>query len=366
MNKKGIRVVPARNSAGLVLAHDITEVRQGEFKGRAFKKGHVVTEQDIEHLERLGKENLYLLDIGADELHENDAALSLAKALTGNQTSGVSFDPEPKEGKITLVAQIDGLFKVDKDALFEFNMLGDVMCATLHTNTVVTIGQIVGGVRAIPLVVKKELIGRAVSAISDTALSKDTLEGQPRAVLSVLGLRRPKAGVVITGNEVFTGKIQDSFLPVVRNKIRQYNGVIVGQHFAPDDEGFIAERLMALAAGGADLLITTGGLSVDPDDVTSAAVRSLPVMDVFYGTAVLPGAMFMIAYMKKPGDSADLIPILCMPACGMYHKITVFDLLLPRVLAGEYIDRQKLAEMGHGGLCLNCKECRYPVCPFGK
>ncbi|MEO5361086.1 MAG: molybdopterin-binding protein [Nitrospirota bacterium] len=356
---KGTKIVPVSQALGLVLAHDITEIRPGEFKGRAFKKGHVVTDQDIEHLQRLGKENLFLLDIAEDELHENDAALAMANALTRGSTSGVSFDPEPKEGKITLIAEIDGLFKVNKDALLQFNMLGDVMCATLHTNSVVTKGQTVGGVRAIPLVVKKEIIERALNA----ALNKDTGDG--KAPLSVLGMRRPKVGVVITGSEVYTGKIQDSFLPVVRNKIKQFNGLIVGQYFAPDDEVFIAGKLTELAAGGADLLITTGGLSVDPDDVTSAAVRRLPVTDVFYGTAVLPGAMFLIAYMKKPtGDG--LIPILCMPACGMYHKITVFDLLLPRVLAGEYIDRGALAEMGHGGLCLNCKECKYPVCPFGK
>lgn len=353
---KGTKIVPVSQAVGLVLAHDITEIRPGEFKGRAFKRGHVVTEQDIEHLQRLGKENLFLLDIEEDELHENDAALAMANALTRGRKSGVSFDPEPKEGKITLIAEIDGLFKVNKDALLQFNMLGDVMCATLHTNSVVTKGQTVGGVRAIPLVVKKDIIEKAVNAAN-------AADGQ--APLSVLGMRRPKVGVVITGNEVYTGKIQDSFLPVVRNKIKQFNGLIVGQYFTPDDEAFIAGKLTELAAGGADLLITTGGLSVDPDDVTSAAVRRLPVTDVFYGTAVLPGAMFLIAYMEKP-TGGGLIPILCMPACGMYHKITVFDLLLPRVLAGEYIDRRALAEMGHGGLCLNCKECKYPVCPFGK
>ncbi len=360
-SRDGIKIVPVRQAVGLVLAHDITEIRQGEFKGRAFKKGHIVTEQDIDHLERLGKEHLYLLDIRDDELHENDAALALATALTGNQTGGVSFRAEPKEGKITLAAQRDGLFKVNKEALLGFNMVGEVMCATLHTNTVVAKGQTVGGVRAIPLVIKKDLVDMAVNAALDS-----TPEGKRTPVLTVKEMRRPKAGVVITGNEVYTGKIQDSFLPVARNKIKQFNGAIVGQYFAPDDEVFIAERLMELAAQGADLLITTGGLSVDPDDVTAAAVRRLPVTDVFYGTAVLPGAMFLIAYMKRPGDGDGLIPILCMPACGMYHKITVFDMVLPRVLAGEYIDRRALAEMGHGGLCLNCKECRYPVCPFGK
>ncbi|MCG6553828.1 MAG: molybdopterin-binding protein [Candidatus Magnetominusculus sp. LBB02] len=355
---KGQKVVPVQEAVGLILAHDITEVRPGEFKGRAFKKGHIVTEQDIEHLLRLGKEHLYLLEIADDELHENDAALLMANALTNNQAGGVSFEPEPKEGKITLIAGRDGLFKVNKDALMAFNMLGEVMCATLHTNTVVAKGQTVGGVRTIPLLVKKALIDMALNAVINQ-------DGHHQPALSVLAVRAPKAGVVITGSEVYTGKIQDSFLPVVRKKINRFNGVIIGQYFAPDDETFIAERLMELAHQGADLLITTGGLSVDPDDVTSSAIARLPVTDVFYGTAVLPGAMFLIAYMKRPG-SDDTIPILCMPACGMYHKITVFDLLLPRVLAGEHIDRRALAEMGHGGLCMNCKECRYPVCPFGK
>jgi molybdopterin biosynthesis enzyme len=186
--------------------------------------------------------------------------------------------------------------------------------------------------------------------------------------------------LVITGNEVYHGRIKDAFAPIITKKIAEYGGEVVGTYFAPDDEAFIADRLRELIAAGADLLITTGGMSVDPDDVTRFAIRSIGVTDIAYGSAVLPGAMVLVGYIRKghvaesigqePSapcalPSAD-IPILGIPACGMYHRTTVFDLILPRVLAGERIGREALAELGHGGLCLHCAECRYPVCPFGK
>ena len=222
------------------------------------------------------------------------------------------------------------------------------MCATLHNNTVVRRGQVVTGTRAIPLVVKRNVVEET-----------ERIAESSGKIIEVKEMRKPKVGVVITGNEVYYGRIKDAFAPVITKKIEEFDGGIVGIYYAPDDEGFIEARLIELIEAGADLLITTGGMSVDPDDVTRFAIRRLGAADITYGSAVLPGAMFLVAYLSS-------IPILGIPACGMYHKITIFDLILPRILAGEKIGRKELAKLGHGGLCLNCKECRYPVCPFGK
>ncbi len=199
-------------------------------------------------------------------------------------------------------------------------------------------------------------------------------------------MRKPKAGIVITGNEVYYGRVKDAFQEIITKKIMDADGEIVGVYFAPDDSRYIEERISELLAAGADLIITTGGMSVDPDDVTRFAISNIGVKELTYGTPVLPGAMFLVAYLEDSNKSSVtsneikhekenpslvtrhfvLIPILGIPACGMYSNITVFDIILPRVLAGEMIGRKELAELGYGGLCVKCKECRYPVCPFGK
>lgn len=344
----GFMKLPIQEAVGTVLAHDITEIRVGEFKGSAFQKGHVIREEDICHLQRLGKEHLFVLNIPADEMHEDDAAYALALGLMG---TGVTMKGKPKEGKIDIIADTDGLLKINKEALLSFNMLGEVMCATLHNNTIVRKGQTVAGTRAIPLTVKKSIVQAAVRVC-----------WQANSIIALKEIRKPKAGVVITGNEVYYGRIKDAFAPVITRKIREIGGKIVGIHFAPDDESFIESKLRELINAGADLLITTGGMSVDPDDVTRFAIRNLGATDIIYGSAVLPGAMFLTAYL----DGRPAIPILGIPACGMYAKITIFDLILPRILAGERIGRRELAELGHGGLCMKCEACNYPVCSFGK
>lgn len=367
-SSKTIRVTEA---VGTVLAHDITEIRPGEFKGRAFKKGHIIREEDVCHLQRLGKEHLFALQVADDEMHENDAAYAIAQALIGD---GVAIKGEPKEGKISIIAERDGLLKIDKDALLAFNMVGEVMCATLHDNTVVKKGQMVAGTRAIPVVVKRNIVDEAVRIASGVRSAEC-------GVIKVKELRKPRVGVVITGNEVYHGRVKDAFAPVITKKIEDIGGELVGVYFAPDDKAFIVGRLRELINAGADLLITTGGMSVDPDDVTRFAIRELGASDVTYGSAVLPGAMFLAGYLEKVWSSgcgvrsgnskletqnSELIPILGIPACGMYAKTTIFDLVLPRMLAGEKIGRRELAELGHGGMCMKCEVCRYPVCPFGK
>jgi molybdenum cofactor synthesis domain-containing protein len=399
--KPGTKAIPVHEAVGTVLAHDITEIRPGEFKGRAFKKGYIIREEDVCHLQRLGKEHLFVLNVAEDEMHENDAAYEIARALMG---SGVAIKGEPKEGKISLIAERDGLLKVDRNALLAFNMLGDVMCATLHGDTLVKKGQTIAGTRAIPLVVKKAVVKEAVRIAEEARNSPFTPaisskgEGDMQfplpsgermkvrgGVIEVRELRKPKAGVVITGNEVYHGRIKDAFAPIITKKIEEFGGELVGVYYAPDDKTFIVDRLRELLNSGADLLITTGGMSVDPDDVTRFAIQELGAGDITYGSAVLPGAMFLVAYLNKGHESvvkgqgaseklnSELhtpnsapIPILGIPACGMYAKTTIFDLIFPRVLAGERIGRKEVAALGHGGLCMKCGVCRYPVCPFGK
>jgi hypothetical protein len=368
----GGKAVPVDDAVGMVLAHDITEIRKDEFKGRAFKKGHIVRVEDITHLKRLGKEHLIVLSLAPDEVHEDDAAHALAAALIGK---GVDVEGEPKEGKISLVAARDGLLKINRDVLISLNMLGEVMCATRHSNTFVRKGRVIAGTRAIPLAIKRVVIDEAVALCEAAKRSGN-------AVIEVKEVRKPNAGVVITGNEVYHGRIKDAFAPVISKKIETLGGRIAGVYYAPDETAVIEQRLRELLDAGADLLITTGGMSVDPDDVTRFAIRNIGAKDIVYGSPVLPGAMFLIGYVDRDSSSefgvqsedqpksethnSDLVPILGIPACGMYHTITILDLVLPRVLAGEKIGRRELAEMGHGGLCLLCKECRYPVCPFGK
>ena len=347
----GTKTISVKEAVGTVLAHDITEIRPGEFKGCAFKKGHIIREEGVCHLQRLGKEHLYVLNITEDEMHEDDAACAIAKALMGE---GVMIKGAPREGKITLIAERDGLLIVNRQALMEFNMLGDVMCSTLHTHTMVKKGQTVAATRAIPLVVRRTIVQDAIAAAERSG-----------KVVRVKEVRKPRAGIVITGNEVYFGRVKDAFADVIKDKITAFGGDVVGVYYAPDDKAFIGKRLRELIQAGADLLITTGGMSVDPDDVTRFAIQDLGATDLTYGSAVLPGAMFLVAYVKSR-DQQPEIPVLGIPACGMYAKTTVFDLALPRALAGERIGRRELAELGHGGLCMKCEICRYPVCPFGK
>lgn len=350
-------IVPVEKAVGMVLAHDITEVntevntevKGDEFKGAAFRKGHVIRQEDLTRLRVLGKESIYILRLADDEMHEDEAAGLMADALMGE---GVEIQGVPREGKINIIASCDGILRVNREALTKFNMLGEVMCATQHDATMVKKGDIVAGTRAIPLVVRKDIVGRAVEIANGAS-----------GMVAVAGVCKPRAGVVITGSEVYYGRKKDSFAPVIREKLKAFGGEELGVFYAPDDREFIEGRLRELLDAGADLLVTTGGMSVDPDDVTRFAIRELGARDIVYGSPVLPGAMVLVAYIEHEGRQ---VPIIGVPACGMYAKTTVLDLVLPRILSGEKIQRKDLAALGHGGLCLQCEVCRYPVCPFGK
>ena len=339
------KTVPVAEAVGMVLPHDVTEIVKDKFKGAAFRKGHVIRPKDVEHLRRLGKEHIYVLELGPDEIHENEAALLMAEALAGE---GVAWSPEIVEGKVGIRAAIDGLLKIDREALYRFNLLGEVMCATLQTNTPVRAGEQVAATRLIPLVGERRLIEQAVTIAQN---------GAP--MVQVLPLRQVRAGLVITGSEVFYGRIQDRFEQVLRDKLASLGSTVAHVGFAPDDIALIVAEIEKALAAGAELIVTSGGMSVDPDDVTRMAIKEAGAEETVYGTPVLPGAMFLIGRIGP-------VPIIGVPACGMFHSITVLDLVLPRILTGEAIGREELAAMGHGGLCRNCKDCRYPICNFAK
>jgi hypothetical protein len=334
-----------KDAVGTKLAHDMTEVRPGEFKGAAFQKGHTVCDEDLCRLQKMGKNHLYVVDLDENEIHEDQAAAILADALAGE---GIVWKDEPREGKIKLLADRDGLFAVNTAALAAFNMVDEVMCATLHNHTLVKKGELVAATRAIPLVMKRTPIERAAA-----------IARQNGAVLTVNSIRKARVGLVITGNEVYHGLIEDRFAPILTEKVEALGSQVAGVALAPDDAGLISKAIRSNLDQGCNLLMLSGGMSVDPDDVTRQGIRSAGASEMHYGASVLPGAMFLVAYV---GD----VPLLGIPACGLFHRITVLDLVLPRILTGEKIGKTELAFHGHGGLCKDCKQCVYPHCPFGK
>ena len=340
-----IKTISLEEAVGTQLAHDITEIRPGEFKGPAFRKGHNVCDEDICRLQRLGKNHLYVIDLEEDEIHENEAAAILAGALAGE---GIVWENNPREGKINLHAAWDGLLQVDVQALAAFNLVDEVMCATLHNHTLVKQGELVGGTRALPLVMKRAAIERAAAIAS-----------QNGGVVAVKPLQKTRAGLVVTGNEVYHGLIQDRFAPTLTGKIEALGSEVAALSFAPDDAEAIARAIRAHLERGCNLLLLSGGMSVDPDDVTRHGIRLAGATEMHYGAAVLPGAMFLVAYLGE-------VPLLGVPACALHHRSTALDLVLPRILAGEHIGKTELAFLGHGGLCRDCPECLYPNCSFGK
>jgi hypothetical protein len=342
------RLVPLEEAVGLVLAHDITEIVPGRSKGPAFRKGHVVRQEDLEHLARLGKRHLYVLEIGPDQVHEDEAAQALARALAGE---GVEPAGPPAEGKVTLVAARDGLFEVDVERLTAFNLVPEVMCGTIHRHTPVKRGQALAGTRAIPLLIRRENLQRA-------------LEVAGEGLMWVRALRPLKAGVVVTGNEVAAGLIEDRFAGIVADKLKALGGSVMGVRITPDDRAAVADAIRSLLAEGAEIVITTAGMSVDPDDVTRLGIADAGGFDLVYGSPVLPGAMFLVGMLRGPQGE---VPVLGVPACALFHPTTILDLVLPRIMAGERFDREKIARLAHGGYCQNCAGgCRFPACGFGR
>ena len=338
---KKIRVEKA---VGTVLAHDVTRIVPGTSKGVAFKKGHVVQEQDIPEFLKLGKRHLFVLKLTPTRLHEDDAAVRIAAAVCG---PGLRWT-EPCEGKSSIISRTEGLLKIDVPALLRINRLGHLILSTLKSNFPCRADQLVAATRIIPLTIPVKHVERL-----------EHIAARAKPVLSVRPFRSLKTGAVVTGSEIFDGLIADEFDRCVGEKIRSFGSTVVKKILAPDDARRIAAAIVELKSLGCDLIVTTGGLSVDPDDVTRKGVLKAGARLLVYGSPVLPGAMFLYAVL-------DGTPILGLPACVYYHASTLFDLILPRVLAGDAVTRNEIAAMGHGGLCLNCDVCRFPVCPFGK
>ncbi|WP_338832971.1 Putative competence-damage inducible protein [Moorella humiferrea] len=341
------RKVRVEESVGTVLAHDLTKIVPGEFKGRRFKKGHIIQAEDIPELLRMGKEHLYVLALGPDEVHEDEAAIRLARAAAGDGDHGLEFS-EPQEGKVNISAARNGLLKINLPVLEQVNEGSDIILATLHNNYPVSAGQVVAGTRLIPLVGPRAEIERI-----------EDLCRRAGGIIRVAPYRRLRVGLITTGNEVYKGRVKDAFGPVVRAKIAAYGSEVVREEVVPDDAEAIRQAIATMIAAGMEMVVLTGGMSVDPDDVTPEGIRRSGAEVVTYGAPVLPGAMFMLAYLGE-------VPVMGLPGCVMYYRATIFDLVLPRVLAGERLTRKDIAGLAAGGLCQGCPQCRYPACAFGK
>ena len=338
----GLQKIDIQDAVGTVLAHDLTRIIPGKSKGPAFKKGHIVQKEDIPELLKMGKKHLFVLSLSGELLHEDTAALRIARAVCGDNLSWTT----PKEGKSSILSQCDGLLKINVVKLLQINRLDDIIVSTLRHAFPCKKGQIVAATRIIPLVIPKDRIVDLEQITHDTG-----------AVLQVRPFRKLKFGGVVTGSEIYNGLIKDGFDEFVAVKAKQYGCELIQKIIVPDDTDAIASAIDKLCNLGCELILTTGGLSVDPDDVTRRGVRNSGAEIINYGSPVLPGAMVLYA---KRND----VPVLGLPACVFYHRTTIYDILLPRILADEPITKDTFAEMGHGGLCLDCDECRYPACPF--
>lgn len=335
------------DAVGQVLCHDITQIIPGVTKDAVFRKGHIITEEDIPVLLSVGKEHIYIWEKDEHMLHENEAAQILYKMCKNDH-----MHPSPvKEGKIELIADCDGLLKVDREKLRKVNGLGEMMIATRHGNTCVKKGDKLAGTRIIPLVIEKEKMERARAICQD------------EPILTLKPLHFKKTAILTTGSEVYHGRIQDKFTPVLVEKLKEYGCEVIFHEVYDDDPEAITKGCLTAIEKGAELVLCTGGMSVDPDDRTPLAIKNTGAKIVSYGAPVLPGAMFLLSYYDALNKQ---IPIVGLPGCVMYAKRTIFDLVLPRLLADDCITAEELAALGEGGLCLNCPVCTYPNCGFGK
>lgn len=338
-----MKLIKTENAVGHVLCHDITQIIKGVTKGPRFKKGHIVKEEDIPVLLSLGKDHLYVFEKDENMLHENDAARILCD-LCKNE---YMIESDIHEGKIELSAAVDGLFKVNKEKLYTVNHFGEMMIASRHGNTMVKAHDKLAGTRIIPLVIEKEKMEKV-----------QQLCGQ-EPIFALLPFKHKKVAILTTGNEVYYKRIQDTFTPVIIEKLQEYDVEIIHHEILEDNHEKLTSKILQQIQNQADIVICTGGMSVDPDDKTPLAIKNTGANIISYGTPVLPGAMFMLAYLNHK-------VIMGLPGCVMYAKKTIFDLVLPRVMADDPMTFEELASLGEGGLCLNCSTCTFPNCGFGK
>lgn len=339
-----MKLMKTVDAVGQVLCHDITQIIKGVTKDAVFRKGHVIREEDIPVLLSVGKDHIYIWENDENRLHENDAAEYLRQICQGENM----HPSEVKEGKIQLIADCDGLLKVNSEKIKAVNSMGQIIIATQHGNFPVKKGDKLAGTRIIPLIIEKEKMEHA----------KEVAGSEP--LLNVIEFKKKKVAVINTGNEVFYERIKDTFTPVIIEKIESYGSEIVEHRVCSDDHELITKTIIEVIENGADFVVCTGGMSVDPDDRTPLAIKNTGADIVTYGAPVLPGAMFLLSYYN--GN----IPVVGVPGCVMYARRTVFDLALPRLLADDKITAEDLHGLGEGGLCLRCEVCTFPNCGFGK
>ena len=339
-----MQTIPVHQAVGHVLAHDLTRIVPGQHKGPAFKRGHIIQAQDIETLLDMGKAQIYVLQLSCDQVHEDAAAQRIATSAAG---PGLKLSVA-SEGRVNLIAEYTGLLKVDVPALNRLNAVPDVVFATLHGNHRVDAGQPVAGTRVVPLVVSEQNVAEA---------ERVCRKNPP--LIAVKPFQSLRVGMITTGSEVFMGRIKDQFGPVVEKKFKQLGSQVVRQIYVSDVVEDTLEAIHTLISQGAEMVVLTGGMSVDPDDRTPAAIRASGAQLVTYGAPTFPGAMFMLAYL-------DGIPVLGLPGCVMYHRTSIFDLVVPRLLTGERLTREDIVRLGYGGFCAGCADCRYPLCAYGK
>ena len=342
-----MKEIRTEDAVGHVLCHDITQIIKDKKKGVVFSKGHIVKEEDSPVLLSVGKEHLFVWEKQPGILHENEAAEILYKICAGSNMHGSDI----KEGKIELIADCDGLLKIRRDALLAVNSLGEMMIASRHGDFAIHKGDKIAGTRVIPLVIEQSKMDRAVEAAG------------PEPIFSVLPFHPRKVAVVTTGSEIQKGLIKDTFTPVLQGKLAEYSCEMIGQTKPGDDRTQITQDILTFARNGADMILCSGGMSVDPDDRTPGAIKDTGADIVTYGAPVLPGAMLLLAYLDMEDRK---IPVVGLPGCVMYAKRTIFDLVLPRLLADDRITAAEIAGYGEGGLCLNCPVCTFPNCGFGK
>lgn len=331
--KTKLKEVRVQDAIGLRLAHDLTQIIPGSFKGRLFKRGHAITEADIPSLLDIGKEHIYIMELDEAELHEDDAAIRMAQALADESL----LLTEPHEGKVSIKSPIVGLAHIAKEVVDAVNKLGEIAVATVKKDAVLKEGSPLAATRAIPLVVSKEKVEQV------ERIAADYREQHGKAPLQVRPFRKLRAGLLTTGGEVYHGRIQDKFGPAVKEKLRELGSEVAEQRFAPDDRQIIVKEIHYLLSQGYDMILVTGGMSVDPDDRTPGAIGAAGADIVSYGTPMLPGSMLLVGYI---GD----VPIMGLPGCVMHDPYTSFDVLLPKILAGDRIIREDIVGMGYGGL----------------
>lgn len=338
-----MRKIRVQDAVGQTLCHDMTAILESGFKGVKFKRGHVISEEDIPEFLSIGKEHIYVWEPEADEVHEDDAAIALTRAMCGEN---VAYSG-PSEGKMQINSQGDGVFCLNSAVLRAINSVPDYTVACLPGYMPVKQGQKLCGARIVPLVTKRENVDRAVR-----------LAEEHFPVMCVKPYKKLKTGVVITGSEVYHGRIRDAFEPILTEKLQSFGAEILGFRKCPDDVEMILEAVNGFLSRGAKLILLTGGMSVDPDDVTPTAIRRTGARLVTQGVPMQPGNMLTVAYL---GETA----LIGVPGASMHSKVTSLDVFLPRVFAGIEIDAGNIASFGEGGFCMGCKSCTWPMCYFG-